>query len=194
MVFPSLPGDHRLLYPLFLKKTGAPSVNPFLNYSPKERLRQLMAQRRGCANRSHNILPSGESSSSMKEFSPVRTGAPEVPGMRGGAVLAWREARWVVFHRRLSACSRSCSFIAFTSAVKSSRRRSIWRNLSVTRSSFADERRIGLLLRRGGLRPRLRDALLRGLGRGGLRTPLLERATSDDGLLALGPLKRAITS
>ena len=41
-------------------------MNPFLNYSPKERLRQLVAQRRGCANRSHNILPSGESSSSTK--------------------------------------------------------------------------------------------------------------------------------
>jgi hypothetical protein len=153
-----------------------------------------MAQRRGCANRSHNILPSGESSSSMKEFSPVRTGAPDFPGTQGGAVLAWRDARWTVFHRRLSSCSRSRSFIARTSATMSSRRRSIWRNLSATRSSLVDGRRIGLLLRRGGLRPRLQDALPRDLGQGGLRAPLLEQATSDDGLSTLGPLNRAMTS
>jgi hypothetical protein len=80
------------------------------------------------------------------------------------------------------------------SATISSRRRSIWRKRSVTRSSLDDGRRMGLRLRRGGLRPRLREALPRDLGRGGLRVPLLERATTEDGLSVLGPLKRAMTA
>jgi hypothetical protein len=84
--------------------------------------------------------------------------------------------------------------MSFTSATMSSSRRSIWRNLSVTKSSLEDGRRMGFRLRRRGLRPRLREALPRERGRGGLRAPLRERAASVDGLFVLGPRTRAMTS